>query len=375
MRFAKLARIASTTTSSTFFHRQLLPRTVIMSPAPSASLSTTALAAAAPASQDKPQQQAVEPPQEYVPPKVWTWESKGDDNKFAAVNQPTAGARFQKDLPRGEHPLQLYSMATPNGQKVTIFLEELLQAGVATAEYDAWLISIMQQDQFGSGFVAANPNSKIPALLDYSSSSTSNDKDGAAAEPVRVFESGSILLYLADKYAGQHPFLPNEQRTEIMNWLFWQMGSAPYLGGGFGHFYTYAAVKQEYPINRFTMEAKRQLSVLENQLAKTQAYVTGPDYTIADMAIWPWYGELVLDEGYPGAATFLNVAEDYPHVIQWAKRIKARRAVQRGCIVNRVWGDSAARLAERHAAGDIDEALRAFEDATEKSQDESATTE
>mmetsp|Transcript_51360 Transcript_51360/g.95073 ORF Transcript_51360/g.95073 Transcript_51360/m.95073 type:complete len:387 (-) Transcript_51360:697-1857(-) len=282
---------------------------------------------------------------EYVPPKVWKWESK-DDNKFASVNRPTAGPRYDKELPRGEHPLQVYSMATPNGQKVTILLEELLAAGVKEAEYDAWMIHIMEQDQFGSGFVRANPNSKIPALLDYA------DKD---KDPIRVFESGSILLYLAEKFQGQHPFLPTElkERTEVLNWLFWQMGSAPYLGGGFGHFYHYAEVKQEYPINRFTMETKRQLSVLENQLKETGAYICGEQYTIADMAIAPWYGNLVLGGLYGESATFLNVQEEYPLVVEWAKKIFDRPAFIRGRAVNRAkgWGPG---IEERHSAKDLD---------------------
>eukprot|EP00977_Amphora_coffeiformis_P006801 scaffold1488_cov141-Amphora_coffeaeformis.AAC.10 len=295
----------------------------------------------------------------YVPPKVWKWESKAD-NKFAAINQPTAGARFDKELPVGKHPLQLYSLATPNGQKVTILLEELLQEGVKDAEYDAWIVDIMSQDQFGSGFVAVNPNSKIPALMDHSSKE----------KPVRVFESGSILLHLAEKFAGQHSLLPTDKKTEIINWLFWQMGAAPYLGGGFGHFYAYAETKQEYPINRFTMETKRQLSVLENQLKETGAYICGSEYTIADIAIWPWYGNLVLGNVYGDAATFLNVAEDYPLTMAWAKRVLERPGVQRGSIVNKTWGDKG-QLKERHEAKDIDEALTKAQEEAKKQKTDS----
>ena len=249
----------------------------------------------------------------YVPPKVWEWESK-NDNEFSSINRPTAGARFDRKLPIGKHDLQLYSLATPNGQKVTIFLEELLEAG-KTAEYDAWLIKIMDQDQFGSDFVDINPNSKIPALMDYS------DK----ANPVRIFESGAILLHLAEKY---NAFLPADKRPEVLNWLFWQMGAAPYLGGGFGHFYHYADDKQEYPINRFTMEIKRQLDVLDKQLSKNE-YIAGDEITIADFGIYPWYGNLVLGKLYGESATFLHV-EEYPNLLRWAHQIRARPAVIRG---------------------------------------------
>lgn len=285
----------------------------------------------------------------YVPDKVWTWKEAGDGgSKFGSMNRPTAGARFERDLPKGKHPLQLYSLATPNGQKATIMLEELLEAG-HDAEYDAYTINIMEHDQFSSGFVAANPNSKIPAFLDYSGSSNSNQSD----EPVRVFESGSILLHLAEKYKA---FLPSEKRTEVMNWLFWQMGAAPYLGGGFGHFYTYANEKQEYPIDRFTMEVKRQLDVLNRQLAENK-FIVGDEYTIADISIFPWYGGLVLGEVYPNAEVFLNAEEDYPHVMRWAKEVAQRSAVYRGRIVNKTWGDGPS-LAERHEASDIDQALQ-----------------
>ena len=294
----------------------------------------------------------------YVPPKVWTWETS-DDNKFASLNRPTAGARFDRKLPVGKHALQLYSLATPNGQKVTILLEELLAAGVREAEYDAWTIRIMDQDQFGNEFVAINPNSKIPALLDRSNKS----------QPEPVFESGSILLYLAEKFQGQHSFLPASKRTQVLNWLFWQMGAAPYVGGGFGHFYAYAHEKQEYPINRFTMETKRQLDVLNNQL-RDNKFIVGDQYTIADIAIFPWYGLLVLGESYGDAATFLNVQEDYPHVIRWAREVSSREAVQRGRIVNKTWGDGA-QLAERHAATDIDQALQ---DAQEEEEEEAASS-
>eukprot|EP00522_Entomoneis_paludosa_P018103 CAMPEP_0172445352 /NCGR_PEP_ID=MMETSP1065-20121228/5180_1 /TAXON_ID=265537 /ORGANISM="Amphiprora paludosa, Strain CCMP125" /LENGTH=360 /DNA_ID=CAMNT_0013196155 /DNA_START=263 /DNA_END=1345 /DNA_ORIENTATION=- len=322
----------------------------------------------------------------YVPPKVWT-APPGDNtsNAFGAVNQPTAGARFDKTLPRGKHPLQLYSLGTPNGQKVTIFLEELLAAGISHAEYDAWIIDIMSLDQFGSDFVAANPNSKIPALLDYSGSltskknskkhkhspwsssspSTSKDKTSTKStteeKPLRVFESGSILLHLADTLDTGNLFLPplgHDQRTEILNWLFWQMGSAPYLGGGFGHFFVYATVKQEYPIDRFTMETKRQLDVLNQQLAQYK-FIAGNRYSIADMAIFPWYGQLVLGHLYsPHAQTFLNAVEEYPHVLRWAQEIMARPAVQRGLMVNKPWGNAdQPQLKERHSAADIDQVL------------------
>jgi GST-like protein len=296
-----------------------------------------------------------QPDTAYVPPKVWTWQAK-DDNKFASINQPTAGARFDRTLSVGAHPMQLYSLATPNGQKVTIMLEELLAAGYA-ADYDAWLINIGDADQFGSDFVAINPNSKIPALVDYTSDSKSKS-DTQESQPVRLFESGSMLLYLAEKYDGA--FLPPApQRTQVLNWLFWQMGSAPYVGGGFGHFYHYANEKQEYPIDRFTMETKRQLDVLNQQLAKN-TYIAGEDYTIADMAIWPWYGAaLVLGGAYGEARTFLAI-DEYTHLVRWAKQIEARPAVQRGRCVNRVWGEDGPQLAERHEAADIDQAMAEF---------------
>ena len=274
----------------------------------------------------------------YHPPEVWTWRQPSG-GKFASINRPIAGPTHERDLPVGLHPLQLYSLATPNGQKVTILLEELLALGVAGADYDAWLIRIQEGDQFGSGFVAANPNSKIPALVDRS-----------GPEPIRVFESGSILVYLAEKFGH---FLPTEPaaRAECLNWLFWQMGSAPYLGGGFGHFYSYAPVKIEYAIDRFAMEAKRQLDVLDRQLAE-RPFIAGPSYTIADIAIWPWYGALVLGQLYD-AATFLSVA-DYRHVRRWADAIAERPAVQRGRRVNRTWGAPEDQLAERHSAADLD---------------------
>ncbi|QDI76474.1 MULTISPECIES: glutathione-dependent disulfide-bond oxidoreductase [Leisingera] len=274
----------------------------------------------------------------YTPPKVWKWE-KGNGGQFASTNRPVAGATHDKDLPAGEHPFQLYSLATPNGVKVTVMFEELLAAGHAGAEYDAWLIQIGDGDQFGSGFVEINPNSKIPALLDRS-----------GAEPVRVFESGSILVHLAEKFGA---FLPKDgaARTETLNWLFWQMGSAPYLGGGFGHFYAYAPEKWQYPIDRFAMEAKRQLDVLDRQLAE-RPYIAGEDYTIADIAIWPWYGQLVLGRLYD-AAEFLD-AESYKHVVRWAKAIDARPAVQRGRMVNRSFGEPHMQLHERHDASDFE---------------------
>ncbi|AUZ45937.1 glutathione-dependent disulfide-bond oxidoreductase [Pseudomonas orientalis] len=273
---------------------------------------------------------------DYVPPKVWTWDAESGGT-FASINRPIAGATHEKALPVGKHPLQLYSLATPNGQKVTILLEELLALGHTGAEYDAWLIKIGDGDQFGSGFVGANPNSKIPALMDYS---------GAA--PIRVFESGAILQYLAEKFAAFFPAEP-AARAQCLSWLFWQMGSAPYLGGGFGHFYAYAPSKMEYPINRFAMEAKRQLDVLDKRLAVSE-YIAGDEYTIADIAIWPWYGGLVKGRLY-GAAEFLSVHE-YKHVLRWADAIDARPAVQRGRRVNRVSGDD--QLAERHDARDLD---------------------
>jgi len=270
----------------------------------------------------------------YVPPKVWRWEPK-EDNKFANINRPTAGARFDQQLPVGQHPLQLYSLATPNGQKVTILLEELLAAGHAGAEYDAWLIDIGEGAQFGSGFVAINPNSKIPALLDRS-----------VQPAIPVFESGAILLHLAEKFGAFIPTAP-AARAACLSWLFWQMGATPYLGGGFGHFYAYANDKQQYPIDRFTMEVKRQLDLLDRQLAEHE-YVAGSDYSIADMAIWPWYGALVVGEAY-NAAEFLEAAT-YKNVLRWQQQIAARPAVQRGRLVNRRNGG----LRERHAASDFD---------------------
>ncbi|HBI68206.1 MAG TPA: glutathione-dependent disulfide-bond oxidoreductase [Massilia sp.] len=274
---------------------------------------------------------------EYQPPRVWVPSANG--GPFASINRPTAGPTHEKELPVGKHPLQLYSLATPNGVKVTIMLEELLAAGHGGAEYDAWLIKINEGDQFGSGFVDVNPNSKIPALL---------DRSGDA--PVRVFESGSILLYLAEKFGA---FLPKDpaRRTETLNWLFWQMGAGPLLGGGFGHFYAYAPEKIEYAINRYAMEAKRQLDVLDRQLAENR-FIAGDEYTIADMAIWPWYGGLVQGEIYD-AAEFLAVHE-YQHVNRWAKEVAARPAVIRGRKVNRVRGKPEEQVAERHDASDLD---------------------
>ena len=273
----------------------------------------------------------------YTPPNIWTW-NKANGGRFANINRPVAGPTHEKVLPRGKHPLQLYSLATPNGVKVTVMLEELLALGHAGAEYDAWLIRINDGDQFGSGFVDVNPNSKIPALLDCS-----------GPEPVRVFESGAILLYLAEKFGA---FVPSEpaQRAECLSWLFWQMGSAPYLGGGFGHFYAYAPTKIEYAIDRFAMEAKRQMDVLNRRLAETP-YIGGDDYTIADMAIWPWYGALAQGQVYE-AGEFLQVHE-YTHVIRWADEIAKRPAVIRGRMVNRVMGPLASQLHERHDASDF----------------------
>ena len=275
---------------------------------------------------------------DYVPPKVWTW-NKSDGGRFANINRPTSGPTHDKDLPVGRHPLQLYSLATPNGVKVTTMLEELLALGHSGAQYDAWLIRIGDGEQFGSGFVEANPNSKIPALLDRSGS-----------KPIRVFESGAILLYLAEKFGA---FLPTEPgaRAECLSWLFWQMGSAPYLGGGFGHFYAYAPTKIEYAIDRFAMETKRQLDVLDKQLAGNE-YVAGSEYTIADMAIWPWYGGLAKGWLYE-AAEFLAV-QDYQHVQRWADAIGERAAVRRGRMVNRVFGEPSSQLHERHDEADFD---------------------
>ena len=273
----------------------------------------------------------------YSPPRVWVWE-KTNGGAFANINRPVAGATHEKPLPVGQHPLQLYSLATPNGVKVTILLEELLALGVEQAQYDAWLIKITEGDQFGSDFVAINPNSKIPALLDHSTT-----------PPVRVFESGSILLYLAEKFGHFISAAPAE-RTECLNWLFWQVAGAGFLGGGFGHFYAYAPEKLEYPINRYTMEVKRQLDVLDQQLGKTP-YVAGQAYTIADMALWPWYGELVNNRVYQ-AAEFLD-AQSYRNVLRWAEEIGTRPAVKRGQRVNRNWGPEAEQLPERHSAEDF----------------------
>jgi GST-like protein len=274
----------------------------------------------------------------YIPPRVWKWHAESGGH-FARINRPVAGPTHDKELPVGTHPLQLYSLATPNGVKVTILLEELLERGIAGAEYDAHLIKILEGDQFSSGFVKVNPNSKIPALVDQS-----------VKPSVRVFESGSILLYLADKF---NAFIPSDTgaRTECLSWLFWQMGSGPLLGGGFGHFYAYAPQKYEYPINRFTMEVKRQLDVLNRQLADNR-YIAGSEYTIADMAIWPWYGALVMNEIY-GAAEFLEAAS-YQHVMRWSEEIAQRPAVKRGRMVNRTWGNPSEQLHERHKREDFE---------------------
>jgi GST-like protein len=271
----------------------------------------------------------------YIPPKVWTWD-KDNGGKFASTNRPIAGPTHEQELPRGQHALQLYSLATPNGVKVTIMLEELIEAGLL-ADYDAWLISI-SGDQFGSGFVAVNPNSKIPAMMDHSGDT-----------PVRVFESGSILIHLAEKFGA---FLPAKgpERTETLNWLMWQMGSAPFVGGGFGHFYAYAPEKYEYPINRYAMETKRQLDVLDRRLAEVP-YVAGQSYSIADMAIWPWYGGLVLGRAYD-AAEFLDV-KSYKNVMKWAEKIDARPAVKRGRMVNKNWGPEDEQVPNRHSAADF----------------------
>jgi GST-like protein len=276
---------------------------------------------------------------DYQPPRVWTWEQPSG-GRFASINRPTAGPTHDRDLPVGKHPFQLYSLGTPNGQKVTILLEELLAAGHSSAEYDAWLINIMEGEQFSSGFVGINPNSKIPALVDRS-----------GAEPVRIFESGAILVYLAEKFDA---FLPAEgpARAETLSWLFWQVGSGPFVGGGFGHFYAYAPVKIEYAINRFAMEAKRQLDVLDRQLAHHE-FVAGSDYSLADMAIWPWYGGLALGELYGDAAEFLSV-DEYRNVQRWARQLAERPAVRRGRMVNRRTGELHEQLHERHDASDFD---------------------
>jgi len=277
----------------------------------------------------------------YQPPKVWTWD-QNSGGKFANINRPISGSTKDVELPIGEHSLQLHSLATPNGVKVTIMLEELLALGVKDAEYDAFIVNIQEGDQFGSDFVAINPNSKIPALL-----------DRGVPEPVRIFESGAILIYLAEKFGH---LLPEDsaKRAEVMSWLMWQMGSAPFLGGGFGHFYAYAPEKYEYPINRYAMEVKRQLDVLDKQLSKHE-FIAGDEYTIADIAIWPWYGELVRGHLYE-AAEFLSV-NTYTNVIRWAEQLSKRVGVKRGRIVNRVWGEENEKLENRHSAADIDEVL------------------
>ncbi|MBQ0799572.1 MAG: glutathione-dependent disulfide-bond oxidoreductase [Porticoccaceae bacterium] len=274
----------------------------------------------------------------YTPPKVWTWDAESG-GKFASINRPIAGSTHEKPLPLGKHPLQLYSLGTPNGVKVTVLLEELLALGFEGAEYDAYLINILEGDQFGSGFVDANPNSKIPAMVDHSTS-----------PPTRVFESGAILLHLAEKFDA---FIPDDPagRAECLSWLFWQMGSAPYLGGGFGHFYAYSPTRIEYCIDRFTMEVKRQLDVLDHHLADHQ-YLCGDTYTIADIAVWPWYGELMFNTLYE-AAEFLD-AQSYTHVNRWARQIQSRTAVQRGKMVNRTWGPPEGQLHERHNASDFE---------------------
>ena len=279
-------------------------------------------------------------PSEYTPPAIWTW-NKQTGGRFASINRPVAGPTHEKELPVGKHPLQLYSLATPNGVKVTVLLEELLALGHQGAEYDAWLIDIGEGNQFGSGFVDVNPNSKIPALLD-------REVEGA---PIRVFESGSILLYLAEKFGA---FVPRDPRgrAECLSWLFWQMGSAPYLGGGFGHFYAYAPTKIEYAIDRFAMEVKRQLDVLDRRLADHE-YLSGADYTIADMAVWPWYGALAKGLMYESSGEFLQV-KDYANVQRWTDAIAARSAVQRGRMVNRVFGEPSSQLRERHDASDFE---------------------
>ena len=274
---------------------------------------------------------------DYTPPAVWTWDAD-NGGRFASINRPVAGPTHDAALPVGDHPFQLYSLATPNGVKVTVMLEELLEAGHAEAEYDAWLINIGTGDQFGSGFVEINPNSKIPALV-----------DRTVDPPLRVFESGAILLHLAERFGALLPH--GRARTEALNWLFWQMGSAPYLGGGFGHFYAYAPTKMQYPIDRYTMEVKRQLDVLDRHLA-SHRFLAGDDYSIADICTWPWYGALVLGRLY-SAGTFLAVHE-YTHVVRWAEEIGARPAVKRGIRVNKTWGNADTQVPERHSARDLD---------------------
>jgi GST-like protein len=282
---------------------------------------------------------------EYTPPKVWTW-NKDAEHRFSNINRPIAGPTHEKELSVGKHPFQLYSLATPNGVKVTVMFEELLALGHTGAEYDAWIIPINVGEQFGSGFVAINPNSKIPALVDRSNPAT----------PIRVFESGAILVHLAEKFG--NAFLPTEPaaRAECLSWLFWQMGAAPFLGGGFGHFYAYAPIKIEYAIDRYAMEVKRQLDVLDRRLAESE-YVAGSDYTIADMSIWPWYGAVVKGLVYE-AAEFLS-AHEYTHVIRWTDQIAKRPAVQRGRMVNRAWGEPSSQLPERHDASDFDHVAKA----------------
>ncbi|MCA0242372.1 MAG: glutathione-dependent disulfide-bond oxidoreductase [Proteobacteria bacterium] len=277
-------------------------------------------------------------PDAYTPPAVWTWQP-GQGGRFAAINRPTAGATHQRELPLGRHPLQLYSLGTPNGVKVTVMLEELLALGHAGAEYDAWLVRIDNGEQFGSGFVAVNPNAKIPALL---------DRSGPA--PVRVFESGAIVLYLAEKFGALLPAAP-AARAECLSWLFWQMGATPFLGGGFGHFYAYAPQKLQYPIDRYAMEVKRQLDVLDRRLAESR-YLAGDDYSIADIAVWPWYGTLAKGQLYE-AGEFLQV-QQYRHVLRWTDEIAQRPAARRGRMVNRTWGQPSSQLHERHDAGDFD---------------------
>ena len=275
----------------------------------------------------------------YTPPKAWKWDTESG-GKFAAINRPIAGATHEKELPVGKHPLQLYSLGTPNGVKVTVLLEELLELGIAEAEYDAWLINISDGSQFGDGFVHINPNSKIPALVDHSGDA-----------PTRVFESGAIMLYLAEKFGHFVPAVGSPLRAECLSWLFWNIGSVPFLGGGFGHFYAYAPEKYEYPINRYAMEVKRQLDVLDQRLAQAQ-FVSGSSYSIADIAIWPWYGQLVLGRLYK-AGEFLDVTS-YKHVLEWAEKINERFAVQRGRMVNRTSGDPSSQLLERHDASDFE---------------------
>ena len=364
-RFINGLSLALSSTVSRAFNVDVAARSSLLLPsrrrvvAPSSSFPLNFSSSSSSTTQSSTVEEEEQTPEEYVPPRVWKVQANG--GKFANVNRPTAGAQTQKELPIGKHPLQLYSLGTPNGQKVTIMLEELLELGISEAEYDAWLIKIFEGDQFWSGFVHINPNSKIPALVDHK---PTFDKEGDD-KTVRVFESASILLYLAEKFG---KFIPQDpsKKVECMNWVFWAQGSAPFVGGGFGHFFTYAPKKFKYPIDRYTMETKRQLDVLNQHLEKKE-FMVGDEYTIADMVIWPWYGLLVLGKSYEGSAEFLNVKE-YPNVQRWAQNIMDRPAVQRGYLVNRTWGDQ--QLPERHDASDFDNLKEADSPAAKKHKEQ-----